>query len=115
MSKPLVIFGAGNIAELAYFYFSRHTNYKIAAFVVDAGYLPAAEFCGLPVAPFEEVQQRFPASTHDLFIAVSYSHLNALRREKYLAARAMGYRMASYISPLATVLKLSRSPIKERA
>src|SRR6185369_5562134 len=41
---------------------------------------------------------------HDLFVALGYSHLNEVRKQKYLAARAMGYRLPSYVSPRATVL-----------
>ena len=39
-----------------------------------------------------------------LFVAVSYQRLNALRAEKYHAARALGYTLASYVSSRATVL-----------
>jgi sugar O-acyltransferase (sialic acid O-acetyltransferase NeuD family) len=39
-----------------------------------------------------------------MFIAIGYSKLNALRKEKYLAAKAMGYRLASFISTQGTVL-----------
>mgnify|MGYP006306944957 CR=1 FL=1 len=39
-----------------------------------------------------------------MFVAVSYTKLNAVRKEKYLTAKALGYQLASYISPHATVL-----------
>ena len=106
--KRLVIFGAGDIAELARFYFAHHTEHEVAAFTVDAEYVKAAEFCGLPVVPFERIAESHPPDAHDMFIAVSYAKLNALRRDKYLAARQMGYRLASYVSPRATVLNDGR-------
>jgi sugar O-acyltransferase (sialic acid O-acetyltransferase NeuD family) len=43
-----------------------------------------------------------------MFIALSYSKLNATRKEKYLAAKAAGYRCASYVSSHATVLNDGR-------
>jgi sugar O-acyltransferase (sialic acid O-acetyltransferase NeuD family) len=43
-----------------------------------------------------------------MFIALSYSKLNEVRKEKYLAAKALGYRLASYISSHATVLNQGR-------
>lgn len=102
--KKLVIFGAGDIAQLAHYYFTRHTDYQVAAFTVDAQYIKASEFCGLPVVAFEDVAQRHPPEGHDMFIALAYAKLNALRRDKFAAARAAGYMLPSYVSPRATVL-----------
>jgi len=102
--KNIVIFGAGDIAELAHYYFSRDSEYTVVAFTVDAEFIQDEFFCGLPVVPFEEVTTHYPPQEHDCFVALSYSGINQLRKDKYLAARAMGYRMASYISSCATVL-----------
>lgn len=108
MKRRLVIFGAGDIAELAHFYFSRDSEREIIAFSVDAAYLTQTAFCGLPVIAFEEARQRFDPAQHDFFVALSYSRLNALRKEKYLAVKALGYGLASYLSPRATILNEGR-------
>ena len=102
--KELIIFGTADIAQLAYFYFSNDSDYKVAAFTVDAEYMKVNEFCGLPVVPFEEVINHYPPERYDLFVALSYSKLNQIRKEKYLAANSLGYHLASYISSRATVL-----------
>ena len=102
--KSLVIFGTGEIAQLAHYYFASDTDYEIVAFTVDAAYINANEFCGLPVVPFEEVVNHYPPVRHELFVALSYSKLNQIRKEKYLNAKSLGYRFASYISSHATVL-----------
>lgn len=104
MQKKLVIFGAGDIAQLAHFYFSTDSNYKVAAFTVDANHIGDSDFCGLPVVPFEGIEEEYPPSDFSFFVALSYSKLNAIRKEKYLAAKELGYHMASYISSRATVL-----------
>jgi sugar O-acyltransferase (sialic acid O-acetyltransferase NeuD family) len=104
MKRKLVIFGSGDIAQLAHFYFSTDSGYEVAAFCVDADYLREPSFVGLPVVPFEDVSKLFPPSGHDFFVALSYSKLNAVRKEKYLAVKARDYRLASYVSSHATVL-----------
>lgn len=104
MKKQLVIFGSGDIAQLAHFYFTTDSQYEVAAFTVDADYIEENHFCGLPVLPFEEVKKHFSPETCDFFVALSYSKLNAVRKEKYLEAKALGFRMASFISSRATVL-----------
>jgi sugar O-acyltransferase (sialic acid O-acetyltransferase NeuD family) len=108
MKKPLVIFGAGDIAQLAHYYFSTDSNFEVKAFTVDAAYITASEFCGLPVVPFEEAMQRYSPDEHRLFVALSYSRLNQVRKEKYFAAKSLGYRIASYVSSHATVLNEGR-------
>lgn len=108
MKKRLVIFGSGDIAQLAHFYFRTDSEYEVVAFTVDANYMQASTFCGLPVVAFEDVANYYPRGSHDLFVALSYSKLNAVRKDKYLAAKAQGYHMASFISSHASVLNEGR-------
>jgi sugar O-acyltransferase (sialic acid O-acetyltransferase NeuD family) len=104
MKKPLVIFGAGDIAELAYFYFSTDSDYEVVAFTVDAAYLTGTTFCNLPVVAFEDIVTHYHPQQYSVFIALSYAKLNAVRKEKYLTAKAMGYTLASFVSSRASVL-----------
>ncbi len=108
MKIPLVIFGSGDIAQLAHFYFSSDSEYEVVAFTVDAAYLAEKTLYGLPVVAFEEVAKHFSPERHKIFIALSYSKLNAVRKEKYLVAKALGYQLASFISSRATVLNDGR-------
>lgn len=108
MKKRLVIFGFGDIAHLAHFYFSMDSEYDVVAFTVDASYITETTFCGLPVVAFETVNQHYPPEQYDLFIALSYAKLNAVRKEKYLAAKKLGYRLASFISSRSTILNDAR-------
>jgi len=104
MKTPLVIFGIGDIAELAHYYFSTDSDYQVIAFTVDEAYLVSDSFCGLPVVAFEKLDQYCSCTDYELFIAVSYAKLNQVRKDKYLEAKARSYRFASYISSRATVL-----------
>jgi sugar O-acyltransferase (sialic acid O-acetyltransferase NeuD family) len=104
MKKPLVIFGTGDIAQLAHFYFSADSEYEVVSFTVDAEYRTEKTFCGVPVISFEELSKYYSPDQCEIFVALSYSKLNVVRKEKYLAVKAMGYRIASFISSHATVL-----------
>lgn len=108
MKKPLVIFGSGDIAQLAHYYFSTDSNYEVVAFTVDANYIKESEFCGLPVVVFEDVAKKYPPDSYGFFVALSYSKLNAVRKEKFIAAKEMGYKLVSFISSCATVLNEGR-------
>jgi len=104
MKQRLVIFGTGDIAELADYYFTRDSDYEVVAFTVDAKYITAETFKGKPIVPFEGVADQFAPSGHAFFAALSYSGLNETRRQKYLAGKSLGYPIASYVSSRATVL-----------
>ena len=104
MSNRLVIFGLEDMAQLAHYYFSKQSDYDVVAFTVDAEYIESDKFCGLPVVAFEELQSVYPSESHNLFVALGYSKLNEIRKQKYLAAKTMGYRLVSFVSPQASVL-----------
>jgi sugar O-acyltransferase (sialic acid O-acetyltransferase NeuD family) len=104
MKQQLVVFGAGDIAELADYYFSHDSQYDVVGFTVDAAFVREPSFLGRPVVAFEEVQTTWPPSEHAFFAALAYGQLNELRKSKYLAGKALGYKIASYISSRATVL-----------
>ena len=102
--STIVIFGTGDIGKLAHYYFTHDSPHTVAAFTVDAAYKQADEFCGLPVCTTDELRARYPPEQYEMFVALSYARMNALRREKYLAMRAAGYRLVSYISSRCTWL-----------
>lgn len=102
--RPIVIVGAGELAQLAHYYFSNDSGRSVAGFSIDARYLASSPtFMGLPAVAFEEIGAAFPAADFDLFVAIGYSQLNAARAEKCAAARSLGYRLASYVSSRASV------------
>jgi len=103
MSK-LVIFGAGDIARLAHFYFTRDSEHEVAAFTVDQKYRQTDTFLDLPLIPFEEVSKSYSPAEHKMFVALSYARMNKLREEKYHQAKAKGYSLVSYVSSRCSFL-----------
>lgn len=102
--QEIIIFGSGDIAQIANYYFKIDSNYEVVAFTVDKNYITTNDFEGLPVIPFEELKQKYPPINYKLFIAVSYAQLNKLRERKYHEAKAMGYELVSYVSSKCSYL-----------
>ncbi len=100
----IVIFGAGDIARLARFYFTHDSEHSVQGFTVDRAFRQSDQFEGLPLVDFEDVTTKFPPSEYRMFVAVSYANMNHVRAEKYAKAKAMGYTLASYISSKCTWL-----------
>lgn len=98
----LVIFGVGQWAELAHFYFTHDSEHEVAGFTVDGDYLEAPEYKGLPVVAFEEVEARFPPAEYAMFVPLSFKRMNHVRAERFAAAKAKGYTLVSYVSSKAT-------------
>jgi len=100
----LVVFGAGDIARLAHFYFSTDSEHEIAAFTVDAEYRQSESFMDLQLVPFDQIVERYPPSEYRMFVALSYAKMNDVRASRYAAAKARGYELVSYISSRCSYL-----------
>jgi sugar O-acyltransferase (sialic acid O-acetyltransferase NeuD family) len=103
--NPLIVFGVGELAEVAAYYFEAETGPRIAAFTVDGAHIKEATFLGRPVVALEDVVASHPIDSHDGFVAVGYSKINGLREQKCGAMRELGYRLTSYVSDRANVAR----------
>jgi len=101
--RKLIIVGDSAFAEIAREYFDVNTQYEVVAFSVEADYLKREQLHGLPVVPFESLEQTHTPDDHEVFVAITYVQLNRLRTRLANAAKGKGYRLASYISPNAFV------------
>jgi len=101
--KTIVIFGAGEFAEIAHYYFSHDSAYSVAGFTVAGPHLRERSFRGLPVVPFEEVENHFPPSEYGMFVALGIRQVNRLRAAKVAEVESRGYRLVSFISSKADV------------
>jgi sugar O-acyltransferase (sialic acid O-acetyltransferase NeuD family) len=77
---------------------------ELLSFSVDNNYIKNPNFCDLPILAFETVEDKYPPDENDFFIALSYAKLNLIRKEKFLAAKKKGYKLASFLSSYATIL-----------
>jgi len=100
----LVIFGAGDIARLAHYYFTHDSKHEVAAFTADQKYIKDDSFLKLPLVAFEDVAKRYPPQDYKMFVAMSYAKMNKLRAEKYYQAKQLGYELVSYISSRCSFL-----------
>jgi sugar O-acyltransferase (sialic acid O-acetyltransferase NeuD family) len=105
LKQQIVIFGTGELAEVADFYFTHDSDYEVVGFTVDEARLANTMFRGRQVVPFERITDAFPADKVGLFVAVGFTKLNAVRAEKVAIARSKSYRLVSYLSSRATVFE----------
>lgn len=103
--KKVIIFGLGDISEIAHYYLMQDDQYEVVAFCVDGEYKNEDAFKALPVVTFDEIENIYAIDEYFMFIPLSYTKVNKLREQKFLEAKEKGYKFISYISPNATVAK----------
>lgn len=100
----IIIFGIEDFAELAHYYLVNDSNHKVIAFSVSEKYLPENKtFCGLPIVAFENIEQLYLPNEYKFFAPMSPKKMNRIREQIYLAIKAKGYELISYISSKATL------------
>ena len=76
MKKKLIIFGNGEIADIAFFYFKNENKYKIEAFCMDKEFIQDTKFNNLPVIPFDGIEKKYTPKEYYFHLALSYQKLN---------------------------------------
>lgn len=101
--RDLIIFGAGEIAEVAHYYFTQNAGRNVVAFCVDAEFYKRDKVLNVPVIPLDEVQKDFPPETHEVFVAMSFKRVNKLRTQKVADIEALGYTLAHFVHTDSTI------------
>lgn len=97
--KPLILFGTGKIAEVVLHFLLNHSDRQVIACTIDRAYATTGVWHDLPLIPFDEIAQKHPASECEMFVALGYQDMNALRAAKCAEARTLGYTLVSYVHP----------------
>jgi sugar O-acyltransferase (sialic acid O-acetyltransferase NeuD family) len=100
----IIIFGTGDIGQLANHYFEIDSPHDVVAFTVDRAYMEGDSYEGKPLIAFQDLPNRYPPSRYKMFIALSYSSMNKVREEKYNKSKALGYELVSYVSSKCTYM-----------
>ena len=96
--SDVVLFGVGDFAQVACEYLRKDSPHEVVGFTVNERYIEETELLGLPVVPYEQLEERFPPSQCAMFVAVGFSGVNKTRRELYDECRGKGYELISFVS-----------------
>ena len=99
--SDVVVFGTGDFAQVALEYLRRDSPHDVVAFTVHERYLESAELLGVPVVPFERLEETHPPSQCAMFVAIGFSGVNRTRRALYEECKGNGYELISYVSSRA--------------
>ena len=102
MSK-VVLFGTGRLAAVVRHYLTFHSEYEVVAHTVDRAYMEGGEFEGLPLVPFEIVEEAYPPDRCSMLVVIGYQGVNKLRARKYEQAKKKGYKLMTYIDERSAI------------
>jgi sugar O-acyltransferase (sialic acid O-acetyltransferase NeuD family) len=109
--QPVIIFGVGKIAEVAYSYlrYASADRFMPIAFTCDPEFIPDDRtFMNLPVIPFEADSLRAFWSTNwnlpvAMLLPIGYKDCNSARAAKFQQAKDLGIECISYVHPSNTM------------
>jgi len=96
--KKVIIFGPSVFGEIVQHYLTVDSDYQVVAFTAHQKFIDKKEFMGLPIVPFETIEEEFPPNEYSMFIALGYQGVNKPREKIYHEAKNKGYELITYIS-----------------
>src|SRR5215210_2619059 len=99
--SDVVVFGVGDFARVAKVYLDADSEHQVIAFTANEEYVDERELDGVPVVPFERLEESHPPDDHALFVAIGFSGVNRARREVYEESKRRGYELITYVNSRA--------------
>lgn len=99
--NDIVIYGDSDFAERIYLYIKLEKEINVLAFTNSRNFKTRDVICGLPVIPFEELDNILKGKNFKILIAVGYSSMNKLRSKIHAECVNAGFSIATYISKTA--------------
>lgn len=104
----IVIFGNRDTASLAHYYLKHDSKHEVVAFSVTKDFLPASTtFEGLPIIPFENIDNDYPPTDFKMFAPMTHNKMGESRKAIYQLIKTKGYQFISYISSRATLYPIT--------
>ncbi len=99
----IVIFGAGQFAEVLSVYIEVDTQDQVVGYTVDESFCTEKEFNGLPLIPWECLEDVFPPERVKILGPISYRGGNQFRMDRFFDGKRRGYSFYTFIHPSAYV------------
>ena len=101
--KKVFIFGLGTISDLVFYYFSEQNDYEIVGFVDYDNLIVSDKKFELPVIKLSNLNQTFPPTEFEGFIAIGYRNLNTDRENVFKLLKDKKYKLCSFISKKSVI------------
>ena len=101
--KKLVIVGTGPQGQIARDYFVEFSSYEVLGFACHNQFKESDEIYGMPLLAIEDLTAKYSPASTEVFVAIGYKKMNKIRQYIYEEIKSLGFRLASFIHPRATI------------
>ena len=108
--SEVIVFGTGDMGKMVRYYLSFGSNFQVSAHTIDGTYINDKEYEGLPIVPFETIEEAFSPDKYLMIIALGYlgNGPNQLRAQRFAEAKKKGYSLITYVDKTAFVAQNSK-------
>lgn len=99
----IVIQGTGKLGQMVFHLLSQDEDHRVVAFTADQQYCTDDELLGVPLVPFDEIEERYPPGKVGMLSVLGGLGGWAARKLLYDRATAKGYRHLNYVHPTVVV------------
>lgn len=100
----VVIQGTGKLGQMVFHLLAQDDAYRVVAFTADPQYCADDQLLGVPLVPFDQIEERFPPERFGMLSVLGGLGGWGARKVLYDRAVAKGYRHLNYVHPSAIVL-----------
>lgn len=93
----IIIFGTSPFSKLVRRYVDEDSKNTVIAFTINKAYIKETYFEGLPVIPFEDLQEVFPGLQIRILLTAGYKNMNELRKKMYYECKLKNYFICDFI------------------
>lgn len=98
-----IIYGAGDFADIMRYYVENDLKEEVVCYTVNRCYLDESYRNGLPVVPFENIEQLYEPEKHSMIIGIIARNMFRPRENAYRAIKAKGYGLPNIIHTTASI------------
>lgn len=101
--KKIIIYGAGDFAQMMKYYIEKDLNGEVVAYTVEKKYIEQEKVDDISVIPFEDLEKTFSNKDYDVVIGVVGRNMFNDRSSIYNSIKQKGYQMPNIIHTTASI------------
>ncbi len=109
----IIIFGTTVFSRDMKIIMEKEGCVKVVAYTVNAKYIQETELDGVPVVPFETIEQHYSPEHYSILNTLGYAQMNTLREKVFHVIKDKGYTNYTFVSKNAFIYLFSLNQVGE--
>lgn len=101
--EKYIIFGAGDFADIMKYYVENDMKQKVVCYTAHSSLIEQNEREGVPIVPFENIEEFYDPSNHNMIIGIIGRDMFRPRANAYHEIKKKGYKLPNIIHTTASI------------